>query len=106
MGVAIKDWNSERVVYKVVPEEVSQQEVKSYNDNLKLDREVDGWTKDRSVRKTGEIPFSVMYNYALSKGVPSTRIWEFYREDNCKNVKRLLNEFECFRCGTKFKGKL
>ena len=102
MGVAIKDWNADRIVYKVVPEEVSHAEFKAYNDQNKLDAEVSGWTKDRSMRKAGEVPFSFLYNYALSKGVPSTRLWDFYKEDNCINMKRLLNEFEAFRCGKKF----
>lgn len=106
MGVDIKSWDQDKVVYKVVPEQVSEQEIKSYNDDLKLDREVNGWTKDRNMRKTAEVPFAVMYNYALSKGVKSTRIMEFYKEDNCKNLKRLINEFDVFRCGSKYKGKL
>jgi hypothetical protein len=106
MAVKIHDWNMDRIIYQVVPEQVTDQEVKEYDEKLDLDREVNGWTADRTLRKTGEVPFSVLYNYALSKGVQSTRMWDFFKANNCKEMKRLLNEFEVFRCGKRFKGKL
>ena len=101
MAVQIKDWNSDRVIYRVVPEHVDDIVVKAQYEKNKIDAEVDGWTKDRLMRKAGEVPFEFLYNYSTAKGIPPTKMWEFYQEDNCREMKRLLNEFECFRCGGK-----
>jgi hypothetical protein len=106
MAIDVASGDKEKVVYRVVPEQVSDEVISAYDEKNRFDEESMGWTEDRTMRKAGEVPFPVMYNYALAKGVPSTRIWEFFREDNCKEMKRLLNEFECFRCGNKFKGNL
>lgn len=100
MAIDVQSWTTDKIVYKVIPEDIPEQTVLDYNAKNKADG--DGWTKDRQLRKAGEVPFSFLYNYALNKGIPSTRMWDFFKADNCKEMKRLLNEFDCFRCGSKF----
>lgn len=99
MAILFKEWNQDFATYAVVPEAVDPNQVKQIKeDNRDLG---DGWSKKRYQRKIGEIPQSVMYNYALMKGIPAHKHAEFWAEDNGKNVKRLLNEFEIFRVGGK-----
>jgi hypothetical protein len=102
MALDIKSWNKDRIIYKVVPETISDAELTAYNNKNKEDSETAGWTKDRSLRKAGEIPMAFLYNYAISKGIKSTGMWEFFKADKFKEMKRLLNEFPEFRCGNKF----
>lgn len=99
MAIDIKEWNKDFITYAVVPEKVDDiqvKEIKEENHDLG-----DGWSTDRARRKIGEIPYSVLYNYALGKGIPSHKHNDFYSENNCENIKKLLNEFEIFRVGGK-----
>ena len=99
MGVKIHSVNeeTEQLNYSLVPEEVPI-ETKDIMLALKSElRDSNGWNKDRSMRLIGKIPQAVLYNYALSHGVPNWQIMEYYTADNGAKLKQLLNEFTIFK---------
>lgn len=97
MGIHIESWDQDRIVYAKVPETVSDIAV----ENIKVDKAMNydskGWTSDRTMKKVGEVPFEVLYNYCLLKGIPVTQLSDFFSADNGKNMKLLLEEFSVFR---------
>ena len=102
MGIDIREWDWDKVTYAVVPEEIPDLKVDAITDEVKFQNEVNGWTKERNLRKAGEVPFELMYNFYIMNcpDIKTISLEEFYNRDNCLMQKRLLNEFPQFKVGT------
>ena len=99
MGIRFHDvdTNKEKMTYSLVPEVITDKQVEGIRDFKKLNMESDGYTDTKTKRLIGVVPMGVLYNYAHYLGIPTERISEFYQENNCRNMTRLLNEFSAFR---------
>ena len=93
MGISIQNLDEDKVTYSLVPEYVPESSIDSFKEAKKENEAINGYSKNRTQRLIGRVPWEMMYNYALSKGIPSDRVNEFFTEDNGKNMVALLNEF-------------
>ena len=102
MAIDIQNWDTDSLTYAVVPETVDIVKANELIDEVKFQREVNGWTKERTIRKAGEVPFEIMWNYYLMHcdNRKEITLEQFYNRDNCVMQKRLLNEFPAFRVST------
>lgn len=104
MAIDIQNWDMDTLTYAVVPESICDIRANAAIEDVKANSESGGWSKQRTIRKAGEIPFEFLYNYYI-KNCSNTKeipLEKFYNDDNCIMQKRLLNEFPVFRIGEKF----
>jgi len=99
MGINIInfDINKEKVTYEIVPEKIPLSVMEELKQYKKMNSENNGYSMGKTMRLIGKIPQEVLYNYAISKGCHPTKINDFYSEKNKKNIKKLLEEFPCFK---------
>ena len=97
--MSIDKWHVDNKWYAVVPEVVEDTNLLAAVN--KAEGETGGWTKDGTMKKIGSIPYSVLYNYAWSKGVPNHQHNDWYKDNNGQHMKELLNELPDFRVGDK-----
>lgn len=96
-GINADKWLIDKGDYQIVPEEVNVNMAHAINDSLKEARQNKGWTKDRTGKLLGRIPYDILYNYAWAHGVPEHKHSEWYSSERGKHYIELLNEFPMFK---------
>ena len=98
MAIKIRGFDgSGNMIGDVIPEYIPSSLKEELNVERQINSITDGYSPDKQFRKIGSIDPGVLYNYAMSKGIPNTRHSEFWAEDNGKNLLRVLNEFPVFK---------
>lgn len=94
MGVQILDFNkyTGKMSYSLVPESVPIETINELKELKKENMRTNGFSKGKTMRHIGSIPYAVLYNYALSNGVPVHKMNQYYAEGKGKNVRKLLKD--------------
>ena len=97
MGVKFIEKKGEKITYELIPEEIPLKTKDNLLEYKKINSEVDGYSKKRTLRHIGRVPYSFMYNYCLHNEIPIHKMHEYFTEKKGKNLRLLLNEFNCFK---------
>ena len=97
MGVEWVKEENNQITYRLIPEKIDMSIKKPLEDLKSMNRETNGFSKDKTKRLIGVVPYEFMYNYAIHHGVQPRQVDEYYTADNGEKMKMLLKEFESFR---------
>ena len=100
MAVKFKESVNGEMTYTIIPEVITPDELEHVKQTKFMSE--DGYMKgQRGYKQIGEVPYSVLYNYAKQNGVHTSEMNEWYAADKGRNMRKLLNEFTTFRLGSK-----
>jgi|ETNvirnome_6_100_1030635.scaffolds.fasta_scaffold174255_1 hypothetical protein len=97
MAINIKGIDSNKIYGDVLPEYIPPSLEKDLAIEREINSESNGYTPDKSLRKIASVDPSAMYNYAMLKGIPSSKHGEYWDADNKKNLIRFIEEFPVFK---------
>jgi len=97
MGIVYRECTKEKVKYSLIPEKEPTAAMGHFKAFKNQNMKTNGFTKEKSIRHIGKVPFAVMYNYALTNGIEAQNISKWFTEKKGKNMRKLLQELPTFK---------